>query len=38
MRERILISDDFYFHLAKSEESLRGLGKRFGVSERTIRR
>ena len=38
MRRRISIPDDFYFHLAKGEESLRGLGKRFGVSERTIRR
>ena len=38
MRKRISIPDDFYFHLAKGEESLRRLGKRFGVSERTIRR
>ena len=38
MRARMPIPDDFYFHLAKGEESLRHLGKRFGVSERTIRR
>ena len=29
---------DFYLHLAEGKESLRRLGKRFGVSERTIRR
>ena len=38
MRARIPVPDDFYCRLAKGEESLRCLGKRFGVSDRTIRR
>ena len=38
MRARIPVPDDFYFHLVKGEESLRCLGKRFDVSDRTIRR
>ena len=38
MLVRIPVPDDFYCHLAKGEESLRHLGKRFSVSDRTIRR
>lgn len=37
MRARIPVPDDFYFHLAKGEESLRRLDEHFGVSDRTIR-